>query len=99
MKIGRAAAAVALASLALGAAACGEEVVNQDEVEDQVKSLVAREAGEEPKEVDCPDDLKAEKGTKMRCKLVTKDGEELGAQVTVTSVDGDKANFSVEVVK
>jgi hypothetical protein len=91
--------AVVAASLALGLAACGDDVVSQDEVEKEVKSLISEQVGEEPKEVDCPEDLKAEKGEKMRCKLVTKKGEELGAEVVVTSVDGDKANFSVEVVQ
>jgi NAD(P)H-hydrate repair Nnr-like enzyme with NAD(P)H-hydrate epimerase domain len=98
MKI-RLASAALVAALALGIAACGEEAVSKDEVESEVSSLIAQQTGEKPKSVDCPEDLKAEKGEKMRCDLTAGGGQKLGAEVTVTSVDGDKANFSVEVVE
>ena len=98
MKTRRAAAAAAVAALALTASACGEEVVSKDEVQDEVSNLIQQQAGAKPKSVDCPEDLKAEKGEKMRCK-VTAGGQDVNADVTVTSVDGDKANFSVEIVE
>ena len=98
MRLNRVGAAAAVAALALGASACGEEVVSQDEVESEVSSLIAQQVGEKPKSVDCPEDLKAEKGEKIRCK-VSAGGQDVNAEVTVTSVDGDKANFSVEVVE
>ena len=92
------AAAAAVAALGLTASACGEEVVSKDEVQDELARLIEQQAGEKPKSVDCPEDLKAEKGEKMKCK-VSAGGQDVNAEVTVTSVDGDKANFSVEIVE
>ena len=91
--------ASALVALALGATACGDEVVAQDEVQDEVSRLVAQQLGDEPKSVDCPEDLKAEEGEKMRCTVAPAQGKEINVEVTVTSVDGDRANFSVEAVE
>jgi hypothetical protein len=100
MRIGRRALpAAAAVVLALTVTACGEESVAEDELESEVKTLIAQEVKAEPKEVDCPGDLKAEEGEKMRCKLVPATGEEVTAEVTVTSVEDEKANFSVEVVE
>ena len=99
MRIRRAGAVAAAVALALTAGACGEESVSEDELESEVKTLIAQEVQEEPKEVDCPGDLKAEEGEKLRCKLVPATGREVTAEVTVTSVEDEKANFSVEVVE
>ena len=98
MKTRRAAAAAAVAALALTASACGEEVVSKDEVQDEVSSLIQQQAGAKPKSVDCPEDLKAEKGEKITCKVEI-GGEQANAEVTVTSIENDKANFSVEIVE
>jgi len=78
-------------------AACGEEAVEKSEVEDQAKQAITQQVGQAPKEVNCPDDLKAEKGEKMTCTLVAADDSELDVEVTVTSVEGDTARFDVQV--
>src|SRR5688572_28592629 len=99
MKIGRACATtVAALALGLGVAACGEEVVEQSEVQDEVSRLVEQQAGEKPKSVECPEHLTAEKAEKMNC-TVDAGGQKLNVEVTVTSVEGDQANFNVEVVE
>ena len=98
MQVSSAFAAAALAALALGAGGCGDDVVSKDEVQSEVSSLIAQQVGEKPESVECPEDLKAEEGEKMRCK-VKAGGQDVNAEVTVTSVDGDKANFSVEIVE
>ena len=49
-------------------------------------------------DVSCPDDLEAEVGAETRCTLsVEGDSKEYGVTVTVTSVEGDTANFDVKV--
>jgi hypothetical protein len=90
---------VAAVVFALTVTGCGEDTVSEGELESEVKKLIAQEVQAEPKEVDCPGDLKAEEGEKIRCKLVPATGQEVTAEVTVTSVEDEKANFSVEVVE
>ena len=87
--------AVALA--VLGLAACGEDVIAQDDVEEQAKTVIAQEVGQEPKAISCPEDLTAEVGESMTCELTAPDDSKLDVEVTVTSKDGDNAKFSVEV--
>ena len=98
MKPRRSLAAATVAALALTAGACGEEVVSKDEVQEEVSLLIQQQAGEKPKSVDCPEDLKAEEGEKIKCK-VSVGGQDVNAEVTVTSIDGEQANFSVEIVE
>lgn len=71
--------------------------VGKAEVEHQVSTQLAARVGQQPKSVVCPGDLKAKKGTTMRCKLETPDGTKYGVTVTVTSVNGGKANFNFQV--
>ncbi|HEX8205753.1 MAG TPA: DUF4333 domain-containing protein [Solirubrobacteraceae bacterium] len=82
---------------ALAFAACGEDVVEQSEVEDEAKRAITQEVGQAPKDIKCPGDLKAEKGEKMKCTLVAGDGSELDVTVTVTSAEGGEAKFDVQV--
>jgi hypothetical protein len=94
MKIGWVGLA-AVAAVALGG--CGDKVLDQADVESNVKKVVAEEVGQEPKRIECPDDLKAEVGEKMTCTLVADDDSEVDVTVTVTEVDGDNAKYDVEV--
>jgi Domain of unknown function (DUF4333) len=88
--------APALASVLLFAA-CGEDVVEQEEVESEAKKAIAAEVGQEPKEINCPGDLKAEQGEKLRCTLVAGDDSELDVDVTVRSIEDGQARFDVQV--
>jgi Domain of unknown function (DUF4333) len=55
------------------------------------------QAGLRP-DITCLDDLEAEIGAEGRCTLtVGGDPEKYGVTVTVTSVEGDTANFDVQV--
>ena len=87
----------AVAALAVAFGACGQDVVEEADVESEVKRVVAEEVGQQPKEIDCPGDLEAKKGEKMTCTLVAPDGSEVDTFVTVTSAEGGDAKFSVEV--
>lgn len=83
--------------LAVGLAACGSSSLAADDVANGAEDALEAEVGARPN-VDCPDDLEAEVGAETRCTLsVTGDDQEYGVTVTVTSVEGDTANFDVEV--
>lgn len=96
MNVTRALLATA-ATLSLAAAGCGQEVIDEQDLEDEVKRVVAEQVGQDPKEVDCPGDVDAKKGEKMRCTLTAPDGTKVEANVTIESAEGDDARFSVEL--
>ena len=77
-----------------GLAACGGSLP-ADDVADAAADALETELGFRP-EVRCPDDLPADVGAETRC-TATVDGQTYGATVTVTSVDGDEAQFDVRV--
>ncbi len=100
---------IALAAI-LGSAfvlgACGGEVsigddsINKDELELESSRTLAKEFGEKPASVECPDDLKAEVDASETCELVDQRGNHYDMKVTVTSVDDDgNARFDIEVGK
>ncbi len=87
---------VATPVMVLGLAACGSSLAADDVAEGAEDALEA-EVGARP-EVSCPEDLEAEVGAETRCTLTAPgDSEEYGVTVTVTSVEGDTANFDVQV--
>lgn len=90
----------ALAALVIVAAAtlagCSSAVAQAD-VEDQISQRFEEQVGEPPEDVACPEDLDAEKGAEMTC-TITADGTDYDVKVSVTSVEGDTANFDIEVV-
>lgn len=88
--------ATALAVLAIAATGCGAGAVAQDELETGVADQLEEQVGQRP-EVDCADDLVAEKGETVRCELTADDGSTIGATVTVDSVDGDDVRYTVQV--
>jgi hypothetical protein len=80
------------------AAACGGSgALPAEEVATRAEDSLEEQAGTRP-DITCPDELPAEVGSEMRCTL-TVDGDpaEYGVTVTVTSVEGDTANFDVQV--
>ena len=93
------AATVASALAAVAPAACstgGPATVDAGRVETEISTALTAEVGFPPDEVSCPDDLEAEPGATTRCE-VTVDGASLGARVEVTSVEGDVAEFDIQV--
>ncbi len=86
-------------STCLLAAGCssGTPTVSQTDVETQVKEAVAKQVGQTPKSISCPSSLAATVGATQRCTLTAEDGSTIGLTVTVTSVEGGTAKFSVQV--
>jgi hypothetical protein len=76
------------ASLALLATGCGESKLDTSRLEDQIQKTLAERTGFPIKSVDCPDDVKAEKGGTFRCTVTTARGERALANVTQTDDKG-----------
>ena len=87
----------AAALLPLGLASCGAGSVDSDDVEDQAETQLELSVGVEP-DIDCEDDLPAEEGATITCAL-TVEGESdvYDVTMTTTSVEGDTAQFDVQV--
>ncbi len=84
--------------LALGLTACGS-AIGQDELEKQVSSTLESQFGVAA-DVSCPGDLDAEVDASTECTATDPDsGEEIALQITVTSVEGDMANFDIVPVE
>lgn len=84
--------------LGLSLTACGESIT-QDELEIQVASTLQSQFGVAA-DVSCPGDLEAEADATTECTATDPDtGEEIALRITVTSVEGDTANFDIEPVE
>ncbi|WP_299056119.1 DUF4333 domain-containing protein [uncultured Nocardioides sp.] len=88
----RAAGAAALVAVLAG---CGQ-TVDPGDLTDQVSAAVEDASGSAPDGVDCPEDLDAEEGATTTCEVSVGD-ETYDADVEVTGVDGDTAEFDVAV--
>ncbi len=85
------------ATFTLALAGCGQEVIDEQDLEDEVQRVVREQVGQNPKDIDCPGDLDAKKGEKMTCTLVAPDDTKIDANVTIESAEGDDARFSVQL--
>jgi hypothetical protein len=86
----------ALALLLATGCSSGEATVPRDEVAKQASAVLAEQAGQEPDDFTCAEDLPAKVGASIRCEL-TAGGQKIGVTVTTTSVEGSRANFDVQV--
>ena len=80
--------------LGMGLTACGSSI-EQDELEKQVASTLESRFGVAA-DVSCPGDIDAEVDATTECTATDRGtGEEVGLRITVTSVEGDTANFDI----
>jgi hypothetical protein len=86
---------VVIGVLVLALAGCGEDAIAADDVESTAVDEFSQQF--EVQSVDCPDDLPAEVGAEITCVLVDGAGGEFEMTATVTSVDGDRADFDLEI--
>jgi hypothetical protein len=88
---------IAVPVLLLGLAGCGAGSLAAEDVATGAEDALEQQVGERP-DISCPEDLPAEVGAETRCTLTAGgDPTEYGVTVTVTSVEGDTANFDVQV--
>ena len=87
----------ALALALAGATGCGEQKVEQAELEQKVKASLTKEVGQAPKGINCPGDIEAKVNAKTRCTLVAPDDSEVDVDVRVSEVKGDTTRFDIRV--
>ena len=87
----------ALAAGCSGKVSVGENVVDQAELETGVATQLEETVGQAPASVSCEDDLTAEVDAEVRCTVTSDDGSEIGATVTVDSVDDTDVQYSIQV--
>jgi hypothetical protein len=85
-------------ALVLALTSCGSSI-EQPELEKQVSSTLESRFGVAA-DVACPGDLDAEVDATTECTATDPDtGEDIRLRITVTSVEGDTANFDIAPVQ
>lgn len=79
--------AAVLALVAL--AGCGTETLDADTGESSIKSVIEQQTGADVSSVDCPDDVKVEKGKSFTCEATGADGTKVTIDVEQTNDKGD----------
>jgi hypothetical protein len=82
-------ALVGLAIAALALAACGETVVDDVKLEEQLKHEVETSRGEKVKSVDCPSGVEVKPQTKFNCTIVPQKGKKETAVLLIRNNDAD----------
>jgi hypothetical protein len=90
------AVAASVAVLAGCSVSFGTRSVDKNDVASEIGSKFEQQLGRKPDKVECPNNLEARKDATLVCTL-TDQGTSYDVHVTVTSVDGDKANFDIKV--
>jgi Domain of unknown function (DUF4333) len=70
-------------------AGCGTETLDADKAEGQIASAIEVQTGADVTSVDCPNDVKPEKGGKFTCEATAADGTKATINLTQTSDEGD----------
>jgi hypothetical protein len=86
---GRATALCALSSAALLATACGGDTVDRKDLEAKIADFVRQQTGTTI-QVHCPDGVKPDKGTKVKCSTVLS-----GAATDIQILFTDKGKFRI----
>ncbi|MDO5499196.1 MAG: DUF4333 domain-containing protein [Propionibacteriaceae bacterium] len=82
----------------VGITGCTTSVtVSKDQVENAIETNLGPQLPAPIEQVECPEDLKGEVGAQMNCTL-TMQGQEVGVEVTVTSVEDRDVNFDMRTV-
>lgn len=89
----RIAVPLVLASLGLLLSGCGPTIAPEGAAQ-SVTDLVSDKTGFTPKDVSCPDGVKAETGAEFQCTFVGPDGDYV-AEVRVTKVEGENVEFYI----
>ena len=76
-------------------AGCGQETVDRDDLQTQVREALTKEVGQQAPDAECPDDLEAEVGATTRCFMDFPENKRLNIAVKVKSVEGDTTRFDI----
>jgi len=81
----RTAPAIGAALLALG---CGTATVDRADLEQVTADRLGEAVGQQPKSVECPDEIEARAGATGRCTLTAEDGTRYGVTIEMTDDEG-----------
>lgn len=88
----------ALSALALAITGCSATLAaNRSQVEEAIAASLAPQLPSQIENVTCPGDLRGEIGATLQCTMVVNDREHK-VDLTVTSIEETRVNFTVEVV-
>jgi hypothetical protein len=85
----RCGAAVALLSIALVAAGCGDTVIDGTKTEDTLQSSLEKTLHEKITSVECPSNQKVEPGKTFTCTVVFADGKQATATLKIRDKEAD----------
>lgn len=93
---GKVICACVIAGAVAGAGACssGPKTVSKGDVANQISTKMTAPNGQKPESVSCPDDLKGEVGAQINCTMKV-NGQTSTVNVTVSSINGNQANFDM----
>ena len=90
-------AAMAAAALPAG---CGEQTLDASELEQELSRQLGAQAGQTPRSVACPDNVKAQRGKRFDCTLTAKNGDRVRVEVLLTNDEGGfRANVPQQQIK
>jgi Domain of unknown function (DUF4333) len=70
-------------------AGCGTETLDADKAEALITSSIELQTGADVTSVDCPDDVKPEKGGRFTCEVTAADGTKATLNLRQTTEEGD----------
>jgi hypothetical protein len=79
----------AIALVALVFAGCGDTVLDSTKTEEQLQASLSKSLGEKVSAVDCPSDIKVEKGKTFNCSVKMEKGEDQTVTLEIRNSDAD----------
>jgi NAD(P)H-hydrate repair Nnr-like enzyme with NAD(P)H-hydrate epimerase domain len=83
------AVAALLAVAALGAAGCGETVIDSTKTEATIEENLEKSVGQKVASVDCPSGVEVEAGRTFDCTVALEDGKQETATLKILNSDAD----------
>ncbi len=97
--MGRLAAAIGLAAVALFAFGCGGTVLDLSKTEDQIEANVEQTQQKKVASVDCPSGVEVEPKKKFSCTVHLSDGSTATATLLIRNEDADLSFLSLKANK
>jgi len=85
-------------SCTINSSSTSSTTVPKNDVASQITAKMTDASGNKPQSATCPNDLPKKVGAQLNCTMQFKDGNPVGVNVTVTSINGDTTNFDMAVL-
>ncbi len=81
--------ALGLLATAVLVSGCGETVIDTSKTEEQLQASLSKTLQQKVSSVDCPSDVKVEKGATFQCSVKLQKGEEQAVTLKIRNDDAD----------